>query len=92
MRTPPNRRVRPSSRHTIVFLLLAIAPLALQSQTSAPPSPKSENAAVAISVGSTAGLLGLAAIRPRGALPVALVFTGLFIGPSTGYWYADSPR
>jgi hypothetical protein len=56
------------------------------------PARKSENTALAISLGATGGLLALSQVDTRGAMTGTLVFTALLAGPSTGYWYAGSPR
>ena len=94
MRSPRFRRVRLAILRAVAFLLVASVPRASSAQLEAnvPPSPKSAGAAIAISVGSTAGLVALAATSPRGPLPVVLAVAAVLGGPSTGYWYAGSPR
>jgi hypothetical protein len=81
---------------TMTFVLapvmwLSVATAAAQSTAGSTP-PKSENTALAISLGSTIGLLGLASLQTTGTIPGTLVFAALFAGPSTGYWYGDSPE
>jgi len=55
----------------------------------------SEGTALALSAGTTLGLVGLGAIDLHGsanAQSSLLVFTGLYLGPAVGYWYAGSSR
>lgn len=63
-----------------------------QMSSSAGLYERSEGDALAFSLGATLIPIGIAAMNPKGVLPGVLLFSGLWAGPSTGYWYAGSSK